>query len=245
VFAQIHRQLPREGPGDRLSTRRALRRVTRAILPHVILDIGCGPGMQTADLASCAIDARIIAIDVNRGYLDQLRSRIRTDGVSSGVRALQASMFAVPLLPATVDVVWAEGSIFVIGFERGLREWKALVKPGGCVAATHLTWLASEVPADARTFWDRHFPAMTTIERNLAIAAQCGYAVLEHFVLPESAWWKDYYTPLEDRLTALRALHRGDADAIAVVDGTQEQIDLYRRHAAYYGYVFYVLQRAD
>jgi hypothetical protein len=109
----------------------------------------------------------------------------------------------------------------------------------------HLTWLAADVPDEARAFWERDFPEMTTIERNLAVARRAGYSALEWFVLPESAWWDDYYTPLHERLTSLRAQHRGDRDAIAMIERTQAQIDLYRRHSSCYGYVFYVLQRAD
>jgi ubiquinone/menaquinone biosynthesis C-methylase UbiE len=210
-----------------------------------ILDIGCGPGTQTMDLASASGRARIIGLDIHRAYLDQLRRRIRNEGASDRVDAVQASMFAVPLRAHSVDAIWAEGSIYLIGFERGLRAWKGLLKRDGCVAASHLTWLASDVPDEVRAFWEQHFPGMTTIDRNLALARQCGYSVLEHFTLPESAWWTDYYTPLEQRLTTLRAQHGNDGNAIALIDRTQEQIDLYRRYSTCYGYVFYVLQRSD
>jgi len=40
----------------------------------------------------------------------------------------------------SLDLVWAEGSIAHIGFERGVNEWRALLKTGGYIAVTDATW---------------------------------------------------------------------------------------------------------
>jgi SAM-dependent methyltransferase len=151
-------------------------------------------------------------------------------------------MMAMPIAPASMDVVWAEGAIYIIGFEQGLRAWRALLRPSGFVAATHLSWLTEHPPAAPRRFWARHFPPMATVEDNTRIAERCGYELVDRFVLPESAWWVDYYGPLERRLAALREGHARDAAAMHSIDETQEQIDLYREFSAHYGYVFYVLR---
>ena len=209
-----------------------------------VLDVGCGPGQQTIDLADLGRGS-IVALDTHRPYLDALRARSAEAGVSHRVHPLQASMFDVPLAKGSVDAILAEGSIYIIGFERGLRDWRRLLKRGGYVAATHLSWLASDVPEEPRNFWARHYPAMTTVDENLAIAEACGFDAIEHFTLPESAWWDDYYGPMEQRLERLREQHRGDDAALAVIAGSHEQIPLYRRFARYYGYVFYILRIAS
>ncbi|MGH9142183.1 MAG: class I SAM-dependent methyltransferase [Vicinamibacterales bacterium] len=241
IFFSIHHGLPREGPGDRASTERALRAMTGLPDRGWIVDVGCGPGQPTLDLATLHRGA-IVAIDTHRPYLDVLRARRLDAGVAARVRPLQASMSALPLADASVDAIWAEGSIYVIGFERGLRAWKRVLKPRGYVAATHISWLRADIPDEARAFWSRAYPAMTTIEANLEMAATCGFAVLDHFTLPESAWWNEYYGPLEQRLSVLRAQHRHDDEALAVIENSQAQIDVYRRCADCYGYVFYVLR---
>jgi SAM-dependent methyltransferase len=209
-----------------------------------VLDVGCGPGAQTVALAS-ATDALIVALDTDGDYLGQLRLRASREAVSDRVHAVQGSMFNMPVAAGVVDVVWAEGSIYIIGFERGLREWRQLVKPGGCVAVTQLSWLAEDVPDEPRRFWARHFPAMMSVDDNVGVAEQCGYELIEYFTLPKSAWWDDYYRPLEGRLRGLRTQYGGDTEALSAIDSTQEQIDLYRRFADCYGYVFYVLRRSD
>lgn len=241
LFLKIHSDLPREGPGDRESTERAYASVGRMPASGRILDVGCGPGAQTIDLAKVT-SASIVALDCHEPYLDQLRGRIRAEGLSERVRTVRASMFAMPFGDSTFDLVWAEGSIYILGLERALTEWRPLLRPGGCIAATHLSWLVADAPAEPRRFWRRHYPAMQHVEENAALCSRCGYDVVGRFALPESAWWRDYYGPLERRLAALRREHRGDAAALALIDETGDQIELYRRFASCYGYVFYVLR---
>ena len=151
-------------------------------------------------------------------------------------------MFSLPFLSERFDVIWAEGAIYITGFERGLEEWRRCLRPGGYVAATHLSWLTSEIPDEPREFWSRNYPAMRAVEENARIATRCGFELLECFTLPESAWWNEYYSPMESRLLSLREHYRGDDEALAVIESSSEQIDLYRRFARYYGYVFYVLR---
>ena len=241
IFFQIHKDLPREGPGDSESTRRACRLVYPLPETGQILDIGCGPGAQTMDLAQ-GTAARIIAIDTHRPYLDQLHDRVTAAGFARRVKAVQASMFRLPFFDASFDVIWAEGAIYIIGFKQGLLDWRRLLRPGGHVVVTHLSWLGSDIPDEPRAFWAREYPAMETVEENARIASEAGFDVIECFALPERAWWSDYYGPMASRLDSLRARYRGDDEALAVLDSHGEQIDIYRRFHQSFGYVFYVLR---
>jgi hypothetical protein len=81
---------------------------------------------------------------------------------------------------------------------------------------------------------------MTDVDTNLRTIESVGYAPVDHFVLPEAAWWDDYYTPLERRIDALTSECRDDQEAMAFLDGQRAEISLYRKYAASYGYVFYV-----
>jgi ubiquinone/menaquinone biosynthesis C-methylase UbiE len=207
-----------------------------------ILDIGCGPGLQTIHLAELHSGATIVAIDTHGPYLDRLRASSVTAGVAGRLTPMKASMFTIPLDDACADAIWAEGSIYIIGFERGLREWKRLLKPGGYIAVTHLSWLTSEVPSEPRAFWANNYPAIATVETNLSTARASGFETVEHFALPESAWWDDYYSPMEQRLSMLRAQYQNDEQALAVIEHGRTEIDLYRHFGNCYGYVFYVLR---
>ncbi len=83
---------------------------------------------------------------------------------------------------------------------------------------------------------------MQDIESNLAAIRRAGYRAIGHFVLPESAWWEHYYTPVEQKLVALREKYKDNPKALAVVEFHQREIDLYRQYSDYYGYFFYVME---
>ena len=234
LFFEIHRDLPREGPGRDRYTERAYRMLPPMTAPRT-LDIGCGPGCSTMVLAMLS-GGEVIGIDIHEQYLDQLRARIDAEGVADRVRAVNCSMFSIDFPDASFDVVWAEGSIFIIGFERGLREWWRLIRPGGCLAVHEMAWLESDPPKELADFWQAAYPAMI---------AAAGYRILGHFPLSEDAWWPEYYGPLEKRIDALRAKYADDEAALAQLAEEQREIDLYRRYSRWYGSVFFVMQRTS
>ncbi|MBD3306243.1 methyltransferase domain-containing protein [candidate division KSB3 bacterium] len=242
IFLEIHQDMPRQGPGNFDATRRAFAMLADLPPRPTILDIGCGPGKQTLELSQLT-EGRIVAIDMHQPYLDTLAENARRAGVTERIEVVQRDMHALEVEAETYDLIWAEGSIYLIGFAQGLRTWKPFLKPGGYLAATELTWLNPNAPAEVKAFWEEEYPAMQTREHNLRIIQEAGYTLVGHFPLPESAWWEDYYTPLEQRLTAFRKQYADDSDAQTVIDAEQTEIDMYRNYADYYGYVFYVIQK--
>ncbi len=243
TFFEIHRDLPRQGPGSRASTGRAFSMLAD-LPPHPrILDIGCGPGMQTLDLAALTTGP-ILAIDNHQPYLDQLTAEAARRGINHRISAVNADMAALDYPPGSFDLIWAEGSAYVMGFDNALRTWRPLLRKPGYLAATEVTWTTAEPPGELQRFWAREYPDMQDIESNLTAVGRAGYSLLGHFELPASDWWQDYYTPLEERLARLRRTYAGDPNALAVVELNQQEIDIYRRYSDHYGYVFYVMLTA-
>jgi SAM-dependent methyltransferase len=244
LLFELHQDLPREGPGDDRSTRRALALILDRGRAVRCLDIGCGPGMQSIALAK-ATRGLVVAVDTHRPYLARLDRAAAAHDVAPRIAAVQASMVALPFLDRTFDVIWSEGAIYLIGFERGLREWRRLLRPRGAIAITELSWLRPNRPDEAVAFWRTAYPALQSVDENLEAARAAGYRDVGHFVLPESSWWENYYTPLERRAAILRERHAGEPAAIARLDGTAREVDLFRRHSSSYGYVFYVMQSIE
>jgi SAM-dependent methyltransferase len=242
IFWELHRDIPREGPGDAASTRRAWSMLTGLPDAPRLLDVGCGPGHQTLDLAACS-KAAILAVDNHQPFLDELERRLTSAGLAGRVTARNLSMFALDLEPGSFDVIWSEGAVYIMGFERGLREWQPLLKPGGFLAVTELSWLKPDPPSEVKAFWDENYPAMQPVDENLSVIRTAGYREVGHFTLPESAWWDDYYMPLEKRIAALRQKYRTDEAAIRMLSESQREIDLYRQYSQWYGYVFYIMQK--
>ena len=144
---------------------------------------------------------------------------------------------------ASFDILWAEGSIFIMGFEQGLREWKKFLKPKGYLAVHEMAWIKENPPQEIRDYWEHVYPQIATIEDNLRIIEQCGYRSIGSFPLPEDAWWEFYYTPLENRLKDLRIKFKDNSKAMEMMEETQLEIDMFRKYNAWYGSVFYVMQK--
>ncbi|MCG6136897.1 MAG: methyltransferase domain-containing protein [Nostoc sp. LLA-1] len=242
IFFQIHQGIPREGPGDFESPKNAFLKMVD-LPPHPkIIDIGCGPGLQTLDLASLT-NGTIIAVDNHLLYIQELKQKIIQQGLSAQIEVIEADMFCLDFPDATFDVIWAEGSIYIIGFENGLKQWQPLLKQGGYLAASEITWLKPNASKELQEFWHTGYPAMQDIPGNCQIIQNSGYKIIDYYILPESAWWNHYYQPLEEKLQIFQKHYQADLEILEVVNMVQQEIDLYRKYSEYYSYVFYIVQK--
>ncbi len=240
LFFEIHHDLPREAPGSDACTARALSMTLPLPRDPHILDIGCGPGAQTLVLAK-QTGGHVTAIDTHQPFLDDLKRRAERAHLASRIHPQHGDMTALEIGEASFDLIWSEGAIYIMGFREGLQAWRRFLKPGGALAVTEAAWLVDDPPDEARRFWQAAYPAMKHVEENIAILQEAGYSHVGHFTLPESAWWDDYYTPVEHRIAALRKQYQDDAEALAILDEEQREIDLYRKFSPSYGYVFYIM----
>jgi cyclopropane fatty-acyl-phospholipid synthase-like methyltransferase len=86
-FYEKYEAIPRQGPGDRESTERALRLLPPLARSQRILDIGCGTGAQTTDIARAA-EAQIVAVDSHALFVAQLARRAAESGLALRRRVL-------------------------------------------------------------------------------------------------------------------------------------------------------------
>jgi ubiquinone/menaquinone biosynthesis C-methylase UbiE len=240
VFFEVHSGLPRENPGDDESTKKAYQMLSNLPEQPRILDVGCGPGAQTVALAKLS-RGRIIALDNHQPFLEELKRKAEAEGISR-IQAVNSDMCALDYAANSFDVIWAEGSIFVIGFEKGLRDWKQLLTSNGYLVASELSWFKREAPEEIQKFFAEVYPQMKTVEENLAIARKAGYCVVGWFPVPESSWWDNYYTPIEAKLPALKSKYQGNPEALGIIACEELEIEMFRKYSAHYGSVFYVLQ---
>ena len=102
IFFEIHRDNPREGPGSFEATRKAYSALTGLPDKPIILDIGCGPGQQTLDLASLSAGT-IHAIDNYEPYLKALQTKVDQKGLADRVFPRTGDMNALPFEQAYFD----------------------------------------------------------------------------------------------------------------------------------------------
>ncbi len=239
LFAFFER-MPRQGPGAPEVTR-ALFDELRAELPAVarVADMGCGSG--AAGLVLAEAGAEVIGVDVHRPFLASFERRAAERGVADRVRTRCADLAASGLAPGSLDLVWSEGAVFTVGFERALAAFALLVTPGGFVVVSENVWLQEAVPAAARDFWAEGYPEMRTVGGALRAAEGLGYRFRAARLLPRWAWERDFYTPMAEVIAEIEA--EGPEELRAVAREHREEIALFRRHGDVFGYVFFVLAR--
>lgn len=239
LICDYYARLERQGPGSPEITQQALGYIIGLTDASRIADIGCGTGGQTLELAHLA-RGTIIGVDMLQPFVDRLNDSIARRGLQERVRGITASMENLPFKDEEFDLIWSEGAIYNIGFEKGLNEWRRFLKPGGYTAVSEISWLTDERPDEINDFWTAAYPEIDTVANKVCVMQQAGYEVVASFILPESCWTDNYYSPQQDFMEDFLQAHAGSEAAKALAAEQQEEAELYRRFKAFYSYGFYI-----
>jgi SAM-dependent methyltransferase len=239
-FKELYCYLPRAGPGDGASTRRAFAAIERLPAKPRILDIGCGPGVQTLELLRLC-DGAVTALDLLPEMIKRLKDSVQAAGFADRVVTVQADMNEMSFEPKSFDLIWSEGAIYLMGFRNGLSKIRPLLKPGGYAAVSEAVWLKTDPPEEAVQLW-KEYPEIDTVANKLKVIAELEYDLVEHFTLPPSSWTDFYYDPLEERIREYQAEWSGNGEAERVLEEARNEISVFRRFPEYYSYAFFVMR---
>ncbi|WP_405984330.1 methyltransferase domain-containing protein [Streptomyces sp. NBC_00872] len=186
-----------------------------------VLDVGCGPGTITADLAALvAPTGTVTAVDASESVLDQARETAAAAGVAQ-VRFAVADVHALDFPDDSFDIVHAHQVLQHVGDPvRALSEMRRVCRPGGVVAARDadygaFTWFPAVPGLDG---WQELYREVARANggepdagrRLLSWARRAGFAdsgitataTNWCFTSPEErAWWSGLWA---DRTTASR-----------------------------------------
>ncbi|MFO7495300.1 MAG: class I SAM-dependent methyltransferase [Desulfobacterales bacterium] len=242
IFFEVYESLPRQGPGNRACAARALGLCRSLPQSPAILDLGCGVGGQTLQLAELA-PGSIVAIDSHAPSIERLQAAIAERGLAQRVSAIVGDMAHPEQPPGSFDLVWSEGALYNIGLRSALRVCHDLLRPGGYLAFTDAIWRRQNPPEAVKAGFDLDYPTMGWPDDDVAAIRDCGFELVGHFTLPDEAWWDDFYTPMETRIAELREKYRGDAEATTILDQLAAEPEMHRRHSDFYAYEFFVARR--
>lgn len=193
AFFKLHRDLPREGPGEAADVAWAAK---TAGLPTdaMICDAACGPGADIGDLLSVAPEGFVTGIEKQAHFVAAAQARY---AASDRVRIEQGDLGRIG---GPYDMIWCAGALYFLGTQAGLRLWRKSLKPGGTIAFSAPCYFTSNPGADAIAFWEGD-PAFT----KPALATQigmAGFTLIGTRTLSDAAW-EAYYQPMEARIATL------------------------------------------
>ncbi|KIN72887.1 class I SAM-dependent methyltransferase [Sulfitobacter guttiformis] len=233
-FFALHRDLPREGPGEAADVAWAASLLGLSATAR-IADVACGPGGDIAALLAAAPQAHVTALDKTPHFVQAAREAWRGDG---RVTVLKADM---KVIANPYDLIWCAGAVYFIGVGAALRSWRKSLLPDGAIAFSEACRFTDAPSPRAQALWEKEYPDMTDRQGITEQIEAAGYRVLGQRRLNDTAW-EAYYTPLDARITALR--DGADPALREVLDTAAEEVACWRAHRDEYGYLLSVVAPA-
>ncbi|MEW9920705.1 trans-aconitate 2-methyltransferase [Marimonas sp. MJW-29] len=234
AFFTLHRDLPREGPGEPADIEWAAG-VAGTPRNAQMADVGCGPGADIGSLLSVAPEGHVTALDKTAQFVEAARERYAGDG---RVTILRADMARIK---NQYDLIWCAGAVYFLGVTEALSGWRKSILPGGVVAFSEACWFTEQRPERAQAYFAAEYPTMTDEAGVLEKVSAAGYEVLGTRRLQDAAW-EAYFQPIEARIAMLRA--GADAALTEVLDEAEEEIAVWRAHRDAFGYLLTVARPA-
>ncbi len=237
LICEYYSNVERQGPGSPEITLKALSFIENLNKDSHIVDLGCGTGGQTMILGQHT-EGCITGIDLFPTFVDLFNSNAKQLNLQHRVRGQVGSMDQLSFKLEELDLIWSEGAIYNIGFERGLNEWRTFLKTGGYIAVSEASWFTEKRPKEIDDFWMDAYPGIDTIPNKVAQMQKAGYMPVATFILPESCWLENFYMPQVTAQEAFLKKHAGNNAAEEFIANQRHEEQLYNKYKAYYGYVF-------
>jgi SAM-dependent methyltransferase len=188
-----------------------------------ILDIGCGSGVPTLELARIS-GGEVTGIDIDREALQRLRDKVEVAGLANRITIVEGSLKRMDFPAGRFDILWSEGSIFVIGFTKGLKTWHHFLKPKGYLVV---------------------HDAAEDLDKKINDVPKCGYHLVEWFALDDNMWWLNYYEPLKHEVQRIRHSNPTDPELNKALDQAEQEIQGYSKHPERYWSVYFIMQKHE
>ncbi|MBQ4835602.1 MerR family transcriptional regulator [Pseudoalteromonas luteoviolacea] len=233
-FTTVFSGLSRWAPGSDEDTLKALSFVPSEL--STILDIGCGTGYAT-ELLIKHTQAQVIAVDNEQSALNTLSQRIKHQGFTHRLQTQCISMTELKFATESIDLIWSEGSAYIMGVENALKQWKPFIAQHGALVFSDLVWKVDTPSRDALEYWSKAYPDMQNVETRLAQISKAGYKLTTHFEQSNQAW-ENYYAPLQSRVSTLKK----DLPNSAALRDIDEEVNLCTQYANEFGYHVFILK---
>ncbi len=184
-------------------TRKAYRLIPKIKNPE-ILDVGCGTGVPTIELAKLS-NGHVTGIDIDESLLEILRIKIKDLGLTNQVSVLNESIKTMSFQEESFDIIWSEGAVFVIGFEKSIYSWRKFLKPNGFLV------LHDDIKGKTK---------------KLGLIGKYGYKLAAEFDLSFEIWWNEYYSSLEKLIEKYKDKYPIDSELRSEIESDRNQVKM-------------------
>jgi SAM-dependent methyltransferase len=235
-----HVELERQGPGSPEMTIKALSFLDDLDKISKVVDFGCGTGGQTMVLAQ-NVPGKITGVEIYPQFIDAFNLNAKKLNLQERVIGIVGSMDDISLPKEEFDLIWSEGAINYIGYEKALNYWNGFLKKNGYIAFTSPSWLTDERPVEVEKFWTHDGSCeLETIGDRISIMLKAGYSFISAFILPDNCWTDNYFTPRETATKKHLEKHSGNKEVEDYIENDKHEVELYSKYSRHYGYVFYI-----
>ena len=169
-------------------TREAFRLLPELKKPK-ILDIGCGSGILSIELARLT-DGIIYAIDIDQSLIDRFRGVINKENLTHRIILKRMDLIKNDFPDNYFDLIWEEGVVQIIGFKKSFMACHRILKQGGYLVLGQ---------------------AIKLMEKNQAMVTECGYELSKQINWLKGCWWNEFYEPLE---ILIKKIHEGKSSNV-------------------------------
>ena len=245
LLMDLHKDSERQGPGSEEETKKAINIIGINKNDSIkIADIGCGTGNSTMVLAKNT-KGSITAVDFLPEFLEKLDNRSKEFNFQDRIKSIACSMDDLPFEKEEFDIIWSEGAIYNMGFEKGIKYWNQFLKKNGYLAVSEISWIKDKKPKELEDYWSEVYPQIDSVSNKIKILEENGYSPVGHFILPQYCWMDNYYKPLEDKFDKFLKKHKYSDLSKSIIDGENKERNIYKKYKDYYSYGFYIAKKIN
>jgi SAM-dependent methyltransferase len=133
-------------------------------LGAAVVDVGCGEGEKTIELAR-RFEVQVLAIDPVGRHLELGGIALTQAGedLSRRVRFRSGRAEAIPVDDATVDLIWCCEVLMHTDLDRALGEFHRVLRDGGWALVYQVLTGPGMTDGEASTFWTQFAPAASSV----------------------------------------------------------------------------------
>ena len=185
-----------------------------------LLDLGCGSGVLTIELANLT-KGEIIAIDIDQVLLDRLNKKIKENHLENRITTKKMDLLKNDFEDNYFDLIWEAGVVQIIGFKESFEACHRILKVGGYLV------LGQSIKA---------------MDKNHDLITKCGFDLIKQLNWPEGCWWTEYYEPLEKKIKEIRE-GKEDSDIFENISVIEAEIRMVKANLSDSDCAHYILQK--